>query len=101
MPVYILSMQKMMTTAAAKKYINDDHFQMYRKLGGKLTKNQYRYVAAMFVKHTIDIFVGGDCTFYPSRQAAVAGFQKWANEYGHGEPGHRIFRSIDLVTPYT
>lgn len=91
----------MMTTANAKKYVNHDHFLKYQELGGTLGENRYRYVAAMFIRHTIDIFVGGDCTHYPSRQAAVQGFQKWANKYGSRESWQRIFKSIDLVTPYT
>lgn len=90
-----------MTTAQAKKHIKPEHFQKYLELGGKLKLNDYRYVAANFIKHTLDVFISGDCTRYPSRQAAVEGFQKWVDKCGYRENWQRVFKSIDLVTPYT
>ena len=90
-------LNKTKTTAEAKKMINPQHYAEYRKLGGKLTWNRYHYVAAVFVRMTVDAFVGGE----GGRSAAVESFQAWANQYGWRERAVVIFRSIDRVTPYT
>ena len=91
----------MITMANAKKYVEEANFTMYRKLGGKLSKNDYRYCAATFIRMTIDIFVGGDPKFFESREAAMGYFQIFMNENGYKENAARIFRSIDLVHAYT
>lgn len=91
----------MLSTERAKKYIDDDMWKVYRRTGGKLTKNQYRYVAATFIKMTIDIYVGGDPKFFESREEACGYFQIWMNLNGYKETPNRIFLSIDTVHAYT
>jgi hypothetical protein len=95
------SLPKMMSMTDAKGQLVPDNYRMYRSLGGKLPENQYEEVAAMFIRYTMDIFICGDTTFFQSRRAAMEAFQAWANTFSFGESAIRIFKSIDLVNPYT
>lgn len=85
----------------AKENILPEHFKQYRKMKGRLSKEQYELVAAAFIHHTLDIFVMGDCSKYDSRQDAVEGFKAWMKKNELKENWRAIFRSIDMVTPYT
>lgn len=86
-----------MTIEEAKKYVSDDNWREYVKLGGSLDKKSYFDAAANFIVTTFDAFVLGD----GSRTKAVAAYQAWLSARYPRALVSTIFSSIDSVHAYT
>tara|TARA_R110002012_G_scaffold313063_1_gene524362 strand:- start:425 stop:1105 length:681 start_codon:yes stop_codon:yes gene_type:complete len=75
-------------------------FEEYKRLGGKYkTLQKYSSLQKIFIRHTFDLFVMGECSQYNSRDEAIRGVCKEA-KISKNE-AIIIFHSLDNIHSYT
>jgi len=76
-----------------------EHFEEYKRLGGKKSRKQYGQNLQVFFEETYDIFINGSTKFHDTREDAINSVIKWLRI--SPKEFNLIFESVDNLTPYT
>jgi len=77
------------------------YYEEYKRLGGKLSKEDYVIVSSMFFWYTYEAAMGDSWLYHGKRDSSFNKFRVWLKHMCPGEKANTIYQSIDNVHAYT